>query len=150
MSTLLYSHPVCLEHDPGTMHPECPARLEAVLDGLNDDRFSSLKRCEAPQIDLGLVEMVHKPYYVEKVVRNSPDEGRFSLDPDTFMSPGSLEAVRRASGAAVEPQGLLAARRVAGVFSLPLESFCCLVCLRPERALVAPDGSGVQSYSLDN
>ncbi len=102
MSTLLYSHPVCLEHDPGTMHPECPARLEAVLDGLNDDRFGSLKRCEAPEIDLGLVEMVHKPYYVEKVVRSAPDEGRVSLDPDTLMSSESLEAVRRASGAAVE------------------------------------------------
>src|SRR5205814_220452 len=27
MTTLLYTHPGCLEHDPGRHHPESPARL---------------------------------------------------------------------------------------------------------------------------
>ena len=31
MTTLLYTHSACLEHDPGPYHPESPARLRAVL-----------------------------------------------------------------------------------------------------------------------
>ena len=30
MSTIYYSHAVCLEHEPGYRHPESPARLKAV------------------------------------------------------------------------------------------------------------------------
>ena len=84
------------------MHPECPSRLEAVLDGLNDGAFKDLKRHEAPEIDLGLVELVHTKYYVENIVTRSPESGRVQLDADTSMSPHSLEAARRSSGAAVE------------------------------------------------
>ena len=101
MSTYIFSDPTCLKHDPGVMHPECPARLEAVLNGLEDQTFRSLQYEQAPVIDLKLVEMVHQPYYIEKILKNSPDEGRIHLDPDTVMSPRSLEAARRASGAAV-------------------------------------------------
>jgi len=101
MTTYLYSHPACVGHDPGPMHPECPERLKSVLAGLEDDAFNSLKREEAPEIDLKLVEMVHQPYYVEKIGEVAPDAGRVHLDPDTAMSPKSLEAARRASGAAV-------------------------------------------------
>ena len=31
----VYTHPACLEHDPGPEHPECPARLRAVLQALD-------------------------------------------------------------------------------------------------------------------
>jgi len=48
------------------------------------------------------VELVHQPYYVEKIVENVPEQGQVHLDPDTVMSPQSLEATRRSSGAAVE------------------------------------------------
>ena len=34
MGTILYTHAACLEHDPGRAHPECPARLTAVLAAL--------------------------------------------------------------------------------------------------------------------
>ena len=102
MSTFLYSHPACVLHDPGAMHPECPSRLKAVLDGLDEGAFKNLKRHEAPEIDLGLVEMVHTPYYVENIVTRSPEKGRVQLDADTSMSSHSLEAARRSSGAAVE------------------------------------------------
>ena len=35
MTTAVYSHVACLEHDPGQYHPESPARLSSVLDALN-------------------------------------------------------------------------------------------------------------------
>lgn len=99
MTTLLYSHPICIEHNPGTHHPECPDRLRSVMAGLDDDDFSSLERHEAPVIDLKEIEQVHKPFYIDQIFDNMPKEGRAHLDPDTAMSPQSGEASRRAAGA---------------------------------------------------
>ena len=101
MTTILYSHAACIEHDPGPMHPECPGRLNAVLDGLKEPEFNYLKRIEAPKIDLKIVEMVHQTDYIEKVMDVLPTEGRIHLDPDTILSPGSMEASLRANGAAI-------------------------------------------------
>lgn len=101
MTTLLYSHPACIEHDPGEMHPECPDRLRSVLAGLEEEAFRYLHRIEAPKISLAKIEKIHKPYYVEQVIEAVPREGRVYLDPDTVLSPGSAEAALRASGAAV-------------------------------------------------
>ena len=98
----LYSHPSCILHDPGSMHPECPERLKAVLEGLNDKAFKSLQRHEAPKIDVRQVELVHTPYYVQNIIETSPEKGRVQLDADTLMSSHSLEAAMRSSGAAVE------------------------------------------------
>jgi len=47
MTTLLYTHPICIEHDPGRGHPECPDRLRAVMQGFEDDDFKALERHEA-------------------------------------------------------------------------------------------------------
>ena len=33
MHTVLFTHAACLDHDTGPDHPECPARLKAVLLG---------------------------------------------------------------------------------------------------------------------
>ncbi len=99
MTTLLYSHPICIEHDPGRGHPECPDRLRSVMAGFEDDDFAALERHEAPVIDLKEIEQVHKPYYIDQVFENMPVDGRVNLDPDTAISPASGEASRRAAGA---------------------------------------------------
>ena len=101
MATQLYSHPACIEHDPGAHHPECPDRLRSVLAGLEAEEFKHLRRIEAEEIDLGTVKAVHQSQYVELIMDNVPNEGRVSLDGDTVMSPSSGEAARRASGGAV-------------------------------------------------
>ena len=99
MTTLLYTHPICIEHDPGRGHPECPDRLRAVMRGFEDDDFKALDRHEAPVVDLKEIEQVHEPYYIEQIFDNMPKDGRVYLDPDTGMSPASGEASRRAAGA---------------------------------------------------
>ncbi len=101
MSTLFYSHPSCIDHDPGDYHPECPDRLRSVLAGLSEDEFDRLDRREAPEIDLSQVELVHSSEYVEQIMDNVPSQGLVSLDPDTSLSPASGEATRRAAGSAV-------------------------------------------------
>jgi len=99
MTTLLYSHSACAEHEPGAMHPESPARLAAVLDALSAPEFSALVQCEAPPVAREQLVRVHPDSYVDAVFEAIPDTGHASLDADTTVSPGSGEAARRAAGA---------------------------------------------------
>ncbi len=99
MTTLLYTHPVCVEHDPGAHHPERPDRLRAVLAALDAEEFSALERRQAPVADIDAIERVHAPRYVENILRAVPESGQVNLDPDTAMSPASGEAALRAAGA---------------------------------------------------
>ncbi len=99
MTTLLYSHPACLEHDPGEMHPESPARLEAVLAALEAPAFAGLERREAPPVERAQLARVHPEAYVDAVFEAIPESGYAGLDADTIVSPGSGEAARRAAGA---------------------------------------------------
>ena len=95
----LYTHPACLQHDPGAGHPESPARLRAVLEGLDRDRFAALDRLEAPRASREALERVHEPAYVARILASAPAQGVVRLDEDTLMSPGSTEAALRAAGA---------------------------------------------------
>ena len=40
MTTAIYTHQACLEHDPGSHHPESPERLRAVLAGLGQPEIT--------------------------------------------------------------------------------------------------------------
>ncbi|HEV2539396.1 MAG TPA: histone deacetylase family protein [Frateuria sp.] len=97
----LYTHPACLEHDPGRGHPESPARLQAVLAALDRDRFAPLDRIESPRASREALERVHAPAYVARMLASAPATGLVQLDEDTYLSPGSAEAALRAAGAVV-------------------------------------------------
>jgi len=100
MTTLLLTHPACLAHDTGFGHPEQPARLRAIERALAAKDFSGLKREKAPLAELAAIERLHPEAYVAKVKAGIPKKLHNSLDPDTVVSPGSWEAVLRATGAA--------------------------------------------------
>ncbi|OOG37751.1 histone deacetylase family protein [Rhodanobacter sp. C05] len=97
----LYTHPACLLHDPGPGHAEQPARLRAVLQALDHDRYAALDRVEAPQATREQLLRVHGAAHVDRILACTAHEGRQWLDADTAMSPGSIEAALRAAGAAV-------------------------------------------------
>jgi acetoin utilization deacetylase AcuC-like enzyme len=99
MTTLLYTHHACLEHDPGSYHPESPERLRAVLAGLDQQEFSALERREAPRAELDEVARVHPRAFIEAVLAAVPQRGHAALDADTVLSPRSGEAALRAVGA---------------------------------------------------
>ena len=89
MTTLLYTHPACLEHDPGPHHPESPARLRAVLAALDDPEFSGLERREAPEAEgrrprCGFI----RGGMSSACSRPCPNPGYAGIDADTILSPG--------------------------------------------------------------
>jgi acetoin utilization deacetylase AcuC-like enzyme len=100
MSTLLISHPACLDHITPPGHPERPDRLRAVEQALEDERFQVLAREQAPMADADIVTLAHPLEYFEAIRSASPSEGMVRLDADTSMSPGSFEAALRAAGGA--------------------------------------------------
>src|SRR5215469_11251181 len=99
MTTLLYSHPTCLEHDPGRHHPESPARLRAALAALDGPDFARLERREAPEAALEDLFRVHSPRHVERTLGAVPRAGHVAIDADTVLSPASGAAALRAAGA---------------------------------------------------
>ncbi|HET9836219.1 MAG TPA: histone deacetylase family protein [Rhodanobacteraceae bacterium] len=112
----LYTHPACLQHDPGPGHPESPARLRAVLEALDHPRFAQLERLEAPRASREQLLRVHEPGYVESIYANAPQSGSLQLDPDTVMSPASLEAAERAAGAVCAAVDAVMANQVRRAF----------------------------------
>jgi acetoin utilization deacetylase AcuC-like enzyme len=101
MTTLLYTHPACLDHDPGRHHPESPARLRAVLEALDAPEFARLDRREAPEASLADIARVHPSRFIERLLAAVPSAGHVGIDADTILSPQSGRAALRAAGAVV-------------------------------------------------
>jgi acetoin utilization deacetylase AcuC-like enzyme len=102
MAVALITHRACLAHDPGRFHPECPARLRAVLDALESEEFAPLLREAAPEATREALLRVHTASYVEEILSIEPEAGDYrALDADTVMSAGSAEAALRAAGGAM-------------------------------------------------
>ena len=102
MNTAFITHPDCLLHDMGALHPECPARLQAIDDQLIASGLGNyLLHFEAPLAQRAELERVHDADYVQTIFSKAPQSGVVQLDADTAMCPGTLQAALRAAGAGV-------------------------------------------------
>jgi acetoin utilization deacetylase AcuC-like enzyme len=101
--TALITHADCLLHVPPAGHPESPARLAAVIKALEAAEFANLVRLDAPLAQDSDIERVHPRHHIDAIERRSPQEGQraVSIDADTFMSLGTLQAARRGVGAVI-------------------------------------------------
>jgi acetoin utilization deacetylase AcuC-like enzyme len=97
---LLFTHPSMLHHEPPGGHAEHPGRLQAVLEALEAMSFD---RRQAPHADREAIARVHPHAYIDALEPAFAEarDGRVRLDPDTFISSGSREAIYRAAGACV-------------------------------------------------
>lgn len=116
MTTFVYNHPACAEHDTGVGHPERPARIEAVLEALRADEFDTLQWQQAPQAELEQLTLVHHPEYVEQTLAAIPENGLHALDGDTIISPRSGEAALRAAGAVIAAVDAVIAKQADNAF----------------------------------
>jgi acetoin utilization deacetylase AcuC-like enzyme len=101
LNTLYLCHAAYLEHLTPLGHPERPDRIRVVEQALESEEFQVLIREVAPLATIDHIARAHPRSFVEHIQRLAPREGTVRLDSDTAMSPGSLEAALRASGAAV-------------------------------------------------
>ncbi len=99
--TLLITHPSGADHRVPEGHPERPERLEAIARALSAPEFDPLDREEAPQVSDEALLRVHPQSHVDALIQAAPAEGIVQLDPDTWMSPGTLKAARHAAGGAI-------------------------------------------------
>jgi acetoin utilization deacetylase AcuC-like enzyme len=116
MSTLLITHPACLDHLTPAGHPERPERLRAIAHALDGEKFQSLARVEAPAASLETIALCHPMDYVVEIRDATPQQGLVRVDADTSMSPGSFEAALRAVGGAVHAVDEVLAKKAANAF----------------------------------
>ena len=115
--TGLVYHPAYLEHDMGSGHPESPGRLRAIMQKLEESGTAAhLIRIEPRRAEDEWITQVHTPNYVASLSRQAPTNGRISLDPDTSMSPGTLQAAYLAAGGALAAVDAIMAQHVDHVF----------------------------------
>ena len=116
MTTLLVTHPACLNHLTPPGHPERPDRLRAIDRALEQERFQSLAREQAPAASIETISLCHPPDYVEEIRQAVPTQGFVRLDADTSMSPGTFEAVLRCVGGATMAAEEVMAGKAANAF----------------------------------
>src|SRR5262245_23061925 len=97
---LLFTHPSMLRHEAPPGHAEHAGRLQAVLDAFEDGDFD---RREAPLADRSAIARGHPEALIDALepAFAEAQHARVQLDPDTYLSAGSREAIYRAAGACV-------------------------------------------------
>ncbi len=98
--TLIITHSDCLAHQPPDDHPESPARLAAVLQAL--EPMPGLTWEQAPLATREQLLLAHPGGYLDAIEQKQSSIGDqlVAVDPDTWMSEGSMLAAQRAAGAA--------------------------------------------------
>ena len=118
MSVAFISHPDCLLHGAGIEHPERGQRISAIQDALVEYQLAPvLTYYEAPLVEREFLNVVHAKEYVDMVYSITPAIDDVWLDPDTFMTAGSLTAALRAAGANTLAIDLLMEQKAKCVFS---------------------------------
>lgn len=117
LTTLLVSHPAFLDHQTPSGHPERADRIRVINDKLKGHRFEALLRDEAPEADQVMLERCHPSAYIQAIKESCPASGIARLDADTWLSPGSWEAMLRGAGAATHAVDQVMSGRVRNAFA---------------------------------
>ena len=116
MATVLISHSDCLKHITPENHPERVDRLISVMDSLKNLKDPDLVRLDAPEGSESDILRVHPIEYLDNLKQKSPVDGFVALDPDTFMSAGSLPAAMRGVGGIIKAVDLVMTDQANNVF----------------------------------
>jgi acetoin utilization deacetylase AcuC-like enzyme len=116
VTTLLISHPACLQHDMGEGHPERPDRLRVLDRVFESETFQMLARDAAPRAEIAAIARVHPIDYIEAIRAATPAQGHVAIDQDTSMSPGTFEAALRSAGGATFAVDEVMTRKVRNAF----------------------------------
>ncbi|MCX7287409.1 MAG: histone deacetylase family protein [Rhodobacterales bacterium] len=95
MRLLVFTDDAFVRHVTPPGHAERMERMAAVEQGLSGLQIERRRCPTGAETDL---LRCHPASYLARIRAAAPSEGWAQLDPDTFMSPGSLEAALRAVG----------------------------------------------------
>ncbi len=101
MTVLLVTDDSFLNHETGPGHPECVDRLRYVHAALKDESFAPLTRRAAADATDAQMAAPHSPDLIAAIFAAEPKAGYRHIDPDTVMSPGTGQAIRKGAGALV-------------------------------------------------
>ena len=117
MRTAYITHPDCRAHDTGPTHPEHAGRLYAIEDQLVASGLDMVLRyVDAPLVSDEQLLRVHPRQHIEAIRAAIPESGYERLDPDTVVSPRSLDAAYRAAGSVVAAVDLIMGGEIESVF----------------------------------
>jgi acetoin utilization deacetylase AcuC-like enzyme len=116
MTTALISHHDCLDHATPPGHPERADRLRAVEAALQAEEFMFLLRVDAPLAEDAHLLRCHPRSHLDRLAAMVPEAGDAAIDGDTFLSPRSLIAARRAAGANVLAVDMVLSGEVSNAF----------------------------------
>ncbi len=115
---ILYD-PIFQEHNLGAGHPECPQRLEAILDAFEglreDERYIWLEPKEASPEDIA---RVHAPEYIDWVRKTCAEGGGVYPALEGNLVPETYPAALKAAGAVIQACEMVWDERWDGAFCL--------------------------------
>ncbi|WP_051323619.1 histone deacetylase family protein [Kingella kingae] len=115
-SAWIYS-PDCQAHFAGSLHPESPERTNAIARALkNSGLWILLQKIEAPEVSDIQLARVHTRRYLSSLESQVPQTGSVKINEDTFLSRDSLQAARKAAGAAVKAVVLVMTKQAKNAF----------------------------------
>ncbi|WP_018262505.1 histone deacetylase family protein [Methylobacterium sp. WSM2598] len=117
MTTLHLTHAAALAHLAPLGHPERADRIRVVERTLEQERFAGLVREQSPLVARTALIRAHDEAYVAAMIEGLRRGDCVLADDDTPASPGTLEAVLRSAGAAVQAVDEVMTGQVRNAFS---------------------------------
>lgn len=112
----IWTDEVFLAHETGS-HPECKERLKAIVEKLEQLELGRYFSAAKPDVPLAVLTQVHQPEYVARLKQLKVSRPSY-LDPDTLVSPRSVEAALHACATVSQAVAEAAAGSVRAAFCL--------------------------------
>ncbi len=116
MKTGIISSKSSLNHDTGDEHPENKYRIQSILERLKKIKSSNLEWSTPKKFDESYLKKTHNNLYIEEVKKAFPKKGKFFLDGDTVISPGSKNASYDAVSSIISAIDLVKKKKLKNAF----------------------------------
>ncbi|HHJ52788.1 MAG TPA: histone deacetylase [Caldithrix abyssi] len=111
-------HPIFLEHQPGSSHPESPRRLQSIMDLLQNKGFWNKATLMQPAAATReQIALIHDPEYIAYVESKRGLDHALLDGGDTVLSASSVDAAEFAAGAAIQAVNLVFEQEYDKVFA---------------------------------
>jgi acetoin utilization deacetylase AcuC-like enzyme len=117
LPTAILVDPVFKEHQTGKSHPECPERMDAVVNALErDGAIKGALRIPVRSATDDELALCHSRHYIEIARRDVSSGARDLSTGDTQISPQSFEVALKAAGGLLNAVDAVVDRKAANAF----------------------------------